>query len=62
MARLENRAVYVAIGITLHSSKYKSLARVTASDPALLRILSKSEQYKARYDAAKPSVPHVQAV
>src|ERR1700746_1816129 len=33
---------------------------VTGSDPALLRILAKSERFKARYDAAKQSVPRVE--
>jgi type IV secretory pathway TrbD component len=35
---------------------------VTSSDPALLRILAKSERYKTRYDAAKQSVPRVEVV
>ena len=35
---------------------------VTAIDPAFLRILAKSERYKARYDAAKQSVPCVEVV
>lgn len=34
--------------------------RVTSSDPAFLRILAKSERYKARYDAAKQAVPRVE--
>jgi len=33
---------------------------VTSSDPAFLRILAKSERYKARYDAAKQAVPRVE--
>jgi type IV secretory pathway TrbD component len=32
----------------------------TNSDPAFLRILAKSERYKARYDAAKQQVPRVE--
>lgn len=32
----------------------------TNSDPAFLRILAKSERYKARYDAAKRQVPRVE--
>jgi type IV secretory pathway TrbD component len=32
----------------------------TNSDPALLRILAKSERYKPRYDAAKQQVPRVE--
>jgi type IV secretory pathway TrbD component len=35
---------------------------VTNSDPAFLRILARSERYKSRYDAAKPSTPHVEVV
>ena len=35
---------------------------VTASDPALLRILAKAERYKPRYDAAKQSEPRVEVV
>ena len=33
---------------------------VTASDPAFLRILAKSEKYKQRYDAAKQSIPRLE--
>ena len=35
---------------------------VTSSDPAFLKILARSERYKARYDAAKQSVPRVEVV
>ncbi len=35
---------------------------VTNSDPAFLRILARSERYKARYDAAKQCVPRVEVV
>ena len=35
---------------------------VTSSDPAFLRILARSERYKARYDAAKQRVPRVEVV
>jgi type IV secretory pathway TrbD component len=35
---------------------------VTSSDPAFLRILARSERYKARYDAAKQSIPRVEVV
>jgi type IV secretory pathway TrbD component len=34
----------------------------TNSDPAFLRILARSERYKARYDAAKQSVPRVEVI
>ena len=33
---------------------------VTDTDPAFLRILAKSEKYRARYDAAKQQVPRVE--
>lgn len=33
---------------------------VTNMDPAFLRILARSERYKTRYDAAKPSTPRVE--
>lgn len=33
---------------------------VTNTDPAFLRILAKSSRYKARYDAAKPTIPSVE--
>jgi type IV secretory pathway TrbD component len=33
---------------------------VTESDPAFLRILARSERFKARYDAAKQKVPQVE--
>jgi type IV secretory pathway TrbD component len=33
---------------------------VTNTDPAFLRILAKSEKYKARYDASKQCVPRVE--
>ena len=35
---------------------------VTNSDPAFLPILARSERYKSRYDAAKPSIPHAEVV
>ncbi len=35
---------------------------VTNSDPAFLRILARSERYKARYDAGKQSVPRVEVI
>ena len=35
---------------------------VTSSDPAFLKILARSERYKARYDAAKQTVPRVEVV
>jgi len=35
---------------------------VTNSDPAFLRILARSERYKARYDAAKQLIPRVEVL
>lgn len=35
---------------------------VTNTDPAFLRILAKSERYKARYDAAKQSIQRVEVL
>jgi type IV secretory pathway TrbD component len=35
---------------------------LTNTDPAFLRILAKSERYKTRYDAAKPSIPRVEVL
>ena len=33
---------------------------VTTTDPAFLKIVGKSERFKARYDAAKQQVPNVE--
>ena len=33
---------------------------VTNTDPAFLKILARSERYKARYDGAKSTVPRVE--
>jgi type IV secretory pathway TrbD component len=33
---------------------------VTTSDPAFLKIMGRSEKFKARYDAAKQQVPNVE--
>jgi type IV secretory pathway TrbD component len=35
---------------------------VTNADPAFLRILAKSERFRSRYDAAKPSIPRVEVI
>jgi type IV secretory pathway TrbD component len=35
---------------------------VTNMDPAFLRILARTERYKARYDAAKQRIPHVEVI
>lgn len=33
---------------------------LTEADPAMLRILAQSERFRARYDAAKLEIPHVE--
>lgn len=33
---------------------------ITDADPAMLRILARSEQFRARYDAAKQEIPAVE--
>jgi type IV secretory pathway TrbD component len=35
---------------------------ITATDPALLRILAESERFNSRYDAAKRALPLVEIV
>ena len=47
-------------GLLLFAGGFAFGCWVTGSDPALLRILAKSEKYKARYDAAKQSIPRVE--
>ena len=47
-------------GLLLFAGGFTFGCWVTGSDPALLRILAKSEKYKARYDAAKQSIPRVE--
>jgi type IV secretory pathway TrbD component len=47
-------------GLLIFASGFAFGCWVTGSDPALLRILTKSEKYKARYDAAKQSLPRVE--
>jgi hypothetical protein len=47
-------------GLILFSGGFAFGCWVTGSDPALLRILAKSEKYKARYDAAKQSLLRVE--
>ena len=52
----------ILAGIAVFIGGYAFGHWVTASDPALLRILAKSEKYKLRYDAAKQGVPRVEVV
>ena len=33
---------------------------ITSTDPAFLKIMGRSERFKARYDAAKQQVPNVE--
>jgi type IV secretory pathway TrbD component len=47
-------------GLLLFAGGFAFGCWATGSDPALLRILAKSEKYKARYDAAKQSIPRVE--
>ena len=52
----------ILAGIAVFIGGYAFGHWVTASDPAFLRILAKSEKYKLRYDAAKQGVPRVEVV
>jgi type IV secretory pathway TrbD component len=47
-------------GLTVFAGGFAFGSWVTNTDPAFLRILAKSEKYKARYDAAKQRIPHVE--
>jgi type IV secretory pathway TrbD component len=47
-------------GLLLFAGGFAFGCWVTGSDPALLRILAKSERFKTRYDAAKQSFPRVE--
>jgi hypothetical protein len=57
---LRPRAGFVLAAIT--ASIVSCRNRITNSDPAFLRILARSERYKARYDAAKQGVPRVEVI
>lgn len=50
----------ICAGIAVFVGGYAFGHWLTNTDPALLRILSKSEKYKTRYDAAKRLVPRVE--
>ena len=52
----------ILAGIAVFIGGYAFGHWVTASDPAFLRILAKSEKYKLSYDAAKQGVPRVEVV
>jgi type IV secretory pathway TrbD component len=47
-------------GIVVFAGGFILGSWATNTDPAFLRILAKSEKYKARYDAAKQSIPRVE--
>src|SRR5207302_115507 len=47
-------------GLLLFAGGFAFGCWVTGSDPALLRILAKSERFNTRYDAAKQSAPRVE--
>jgi type IV secretory pathway TrbD component len=47
-------------GIVVFAGGFIFGSWATNTDPAFLRILAKSEKYKARYDAAKQSIPRVE--
>ena len=50
----------VLAGIAVFAGGFVFGHWVTNMDPAFLRILARSERYKTRYDAAKPSTPRVE--
>src|ERR1700680_1544305 len=47
-------------GVLVFIGGYAFGSWVTNADPAFLRILARSEEYKLRYDAAKQVVPRVE--
>jgi type IV secretory pathway TrbD component len=47
-------------GVIVFAGGYLFGSWVTNTDPALLRILARSERYRSRYDAAKIAVPRVE--
>ena len=52
----------ILAGIAVFISGFAFGHWVTNSDPAFLRILARTERYKARYDAAKQRIPHVEVI
>ena len=50
----------ILAGIAVFIGSFAFSHWVTASDPAFLRILARSERYKQRYDAAKQHIPRVE--
>ena len=49
-------------GVAVFAGGYVFGHWVTTTDPAFLRILSRSERYKSRYDAAKQGIPAVEVI
>jgi type IV secretory pathway TrbD component len=47
-------------GLAVFAGGFAFGSWATNTDPAFLRILAKSETYKARYDAAKQRIPHAE--
>ena len=47
-------------GATVFLGGYAFGRWVTEADPAMLRILARSEQFHARYDASKQEIPAVE--
>jgi type IV secretory pathway TrbD component len=50
----------LSAGLTVFAGGFAFGSWVTNTDPAFLRILAKSEKHKARYDALKQRIPHVE--
>src|SRR6202451_661824 len=52
----------ILAGIAVFIGGFAFVRCATNSDPAFLRILARTERYKARYDAAKQSIPRVEVI
>jgi type IV secretory pathway TrbD component len=50
----------VLAGVAVFSGGFLFGHWVTTTDPAFLRILSRSERYKLQYDAGKQAIPRVE--
>ena len=50
----------VLAGLAVFSGGFLFGHWVTTTDPAFLRILARSEQYKPQYDAGKQAIPRVE--
>ena len=49
-------------GLAMFAGGFAFGTWVTNADPAFLRILARSERYKARYDAAKQTIPRLEVL